>query len=162
MDYSGFGVLAIKGILELAPIIEEQKKINEEQREEIDSIKNADNLKFATLEDRIDKLEAALANITANKNGNISSIITNASLEQNIPNPFTHNTTIGYSLPENFTNAQIKITDKNGKILKTINISGGGKGTLNVDASILSSGAYNYSLFANGKLVSTKQMERLK
>ena len=162
MDYSGFGVLAIKGIQELAPIIEEQKKINEEQREEIDSIKNADNLKFATLEDRIDKLEAALANITANKNGNISSIITNASLEQNIPNPFTHNTTIGYSLPENFTNAQIKITDKNGKILKTINISGSGKGTLNVDASILSSGAYNYSLFVNGKLVSTKQMERLK
>jgi hypothetical protein len=155
MDYSGFGVLAIKGIQELAPIIEEQK-------EKIDSIQNADNLKFATLEDRIKKLEAALANITSNKNDKTSTIITNASLEQNIPNPFTHSTAIGYSLPENFTNAQIKITDMNGKTLKTINISGAGKGTLNVDASILSSGAYNYSLFVNDKLVSTKQMERLK
>ncbi len=34
MDYSGFGVLAIKGIQELAPIVEEQK-------EKIDSIENA-------------------------------------------------------------------------------------------------------------------------
>ena len=93
---------------------------------------------------------------------NISSPITSAFLEQNKPNPFTHNTTIGYRLPKNFTNAQIKITDINGKTLKAINISGSGKGALSVEASILSSGAYNYSLYVNGNLVSTKQMERLK
>jgi len=107
-------------------------------------------------------LEAALDMLTTTKNEKVSAIITNASLEQNKPNPFTHNTTIGYSLPETFTNAQIKISDKNGRILKTINISGSGTGTINVDASILSSGAYNYSLFVNGKLISIKQMERLK
>ncbi len=35
---------------------------------------------------------------------------------------------------------------------------GNGKGILNVDASILSSGAYSYSLLVDGKLISTKQM----
>ena len=54
MDYSGFGVLAIKGIQELVPIIEEQKE------------------KIASLEAHINKLETALASITANNNGNIS------------------------------------------------------------------------------------------
>lgn len=54
MDYSGFGVIAIKGIQELEPIIEKQKE------------------KIATLEDRISKLETALAALTANNNGNIS------------------------------------------------------------------------------------------
>ncbi|MCW3110134.1 MAG: tail fiber protein [Segetibacter sp.] len=46
MDYSGFGVIAVKGIQELQSIIEEDKK------------------KMATLEERIIKLEAALAFIT--------------------------------------------------------------------------------------------------
>jgi hypothetical protein len=54
MDYSGFGVLAIKGIQELQPIIEEQKE------------------KIATLEERVNKLEAALSAITSTKNGNSS------------------------------------------------------------------------------------------
>ncbi len=34
------------------------------EKQRIDSIENADNLKIATLEERINKLEAALANIT--------------------------------------------------------------------------------------------------
>jgi hypothetical protein len=50
------------------------------------------------------------------------------------------------------------ITDKSGKTLKLANVSGSGKGSLNVDASVLASGAYNYSLFVDGKLIGTKQM----
>jgi hypothetical protein len=47
MDYSGFGVIAVKGIQELQLIIEDDKK------------------KITTLEERITKLEAALAAIIA-------------------------------------------------------------------------------------------------
>ena len=54
MNYSGFGVLAIKGVQELQAIVEEQKE------------------KIATLEERINKLETALAAITANNNANTS------------------------------------------------------------------------------------------
>jgi hypothetical protein len=39
-----------------------------------------------------------------------------------------------------------------------LNVSGSGKGDLTVDASVLSSGAYNYSLYVEGKLIATKQM----
>ena len=47
MDYSGFGVIAIKGLQELQIIVEGQKK------------------EIATLEARIEKLEASLATITS-------------------------------------------------------------------------------------------------
>ena len=57
-----------------------------------------------------------------------------------------------------FSSAQIIITGYSGKVLKQINISKAGKGILNVDAGMLASGAYNYSLLVDGKLIDTKSM----
>jgi len=79
-------------------------------------------------------------------------------LEQNAPNPFNKSTTIKYSLPQKFTNAQIIITDKYGRAQRQMNISGSGKGTVNIDAGSLSAGIYNYSLVVDGKMISSKQM----
>lgn len=53
-------------------------------------------------------------------------------------------------------------TDKNGKTIKVIKISSSGKGNIIVDASTLSSGAYQYSLIVDGRLIDTKQMIRAK
>ena len=39
---------------------------------------------------------------------------------------------------------------------------GNGKGSAQIDASTVSSGAYQYSLYVDGKLIETKQMELLK
>jgi len=86
------------------------------------------------------------------------SVMSGVSLSQNIPNPFNHTTTINYSLPQQYSAAKIIVVDKGGKILKEVNISGGGKGSLQIDAATLASGAYNYSLLVDGKLVGTKQM----
>ena len=80
------------------------------------------------------------------------------SLLQNVPNPFNHKTTIGYILPQTYSSAKIVITDKSGKPIKEISISGNGKGSVDVDASTLTSGAYSYALYVNGKLIDTKQM----
>jgi trimeric autotransporter adhesin len=76
-----------------------------------------------------------------------------AALEQNVPNPFTNTTTIGYYLPNKFSSAKMVITDKNGKQLKQLNITGAGKGTIYVNAS---SGAYNYSLYMDGRFIASK------
>ena len=84
------------------------------------------------------------------------------SLSQNIPNPFNHATTINYNLPQQFSSAKIIVTDKSGKVLKEVNLSGSGKGSLNIDASMLASGAYQYSLYVDSKLVKTKQMVLVK
>ena len=89
-------------------------------------------------------------------------ITDNISLQQNIPNPFNNATSISYTLPQRFTSAQIVITDKNGKTLKSITIQGSGKGIINVDASTLASGAYQYSLIVDGNFIDTKQMMLLK
>jgi flagellar hook assembly protein FlgD len=122
---------------------------------------------ISNLVSRLDKLEQSVATIQqcspCNASGattqtNNTVITDGASLQQNTPNPFSRSTTIGYTLPEKFTTAQIMITDKNGKTLKLVNVSGSGKGNLNVDASVFASGAYHYSLFVDGKLIGTKQM----
>ena len=44
------------------------------------------------------------------------------------------------------------------KAIKEANISGSGKGSLKVDASLFAGGIYQYSLYADGKLIETKQM----
>jgi len=79
-------------------------------------------------------------------------------LGQNAPNPFTRGTSINYTVPQKFLNAQIIIHDNDGRTIKQVNISAAGKGTINVDASMLSAGTYSYSLIVDGKPVSSKQM----
>jgi hypothetical protein len=84
--------------------------------------------------------------------------LSSASLEQNIPNPFNNTTIINYTLPQTYSFAKIIVVDKAGKVLKEVTLSEKGKGSLQLGASTLASGAYQYSLYVNGKLVDTKQM----
>ena len=85
-----------------------------------------------------------------------------ALLQQNIPNPFYHTTTINHSLPQTYSSAKIVVTDKSGKLLKELNLTAKEKGSFNLDTSTLAAGAYQYSLYVNGKLIDTKQMERIR
>jgi hypothetical protein len=129
--------------------------------QELSRINDEKDTKINNLQKQIDELKAII--ISKNQNNTLpqtetSTKITSASLAQNVPNPFTNTTTIKYTLPSKFTSAQIIISDKNGKQLKQLNISGSGNGTLYIDASILSSGTYQYSLIIDGKMVDTKQM----
>lgn len=110
------------------------------------------------LQKQIDDLKAMIVSNQSSAGKQQSVILSSASLEQNIPNPFANTTIINYTLPQKFTIAQIVITDNTGKTLKSVNVSGSGKGSLNVDAAILASGAYNYSLVVDGKLIGSKQM----
>jgi hypothetical protein len=132
--------------------------------------KQNDSLKEmnASLQSQLNNMQAAIQTL-ANKAGvDLSTVNTqqatitnqfpNASLAQNIPNPYNHSTSIAYNLPMSFSSAQIIVTDNMGKSLKTVNISGQRKGILNLDASSLSSGSYNYSLYVDGKLIDTKKM----
>ena len=83
-------------------------------------------------------------------------------LSQNVPNPFNHTTKINYILPQQFNSAQIVITDKMGKTIKAENISESGKVSLTIDATALASGTCHYSLYVNGKMIDSRQMEHLK
>ena len=138
--------------------VKELSSKNDEQKSEINGLRS-----------EVDALKQVVLQLQQNLNGcspcgqsfamsNELSVMNGASLAQNIPNPFNHSTTINYNLPSLFSSAKIIVTDKAGKVLKQINLSGSGKGTMQVDASTLSSGAYQYSLYVDGKLIGTKQM----
>jgi len=129
MDYSGFGVLAVKAIQE------QQQKITD-------------------LEARISKLETALASLTSDK---ISSPkgVKDAMLEQNQPNPFNQSTTIRYRFPQG-AKGQINLYDTRGVLVKTI--SANESGQIKISASELSAGIYTYTLIVNDKLADSKKL----
>jgi hypothetical protein len=152
-DKDLYGLRYAEFVVPLVKAVQELSKMNDEK----DSIIQIQNDKINDLENRLAAIESLL-NISSSANNQHSVNISFGSLQQNIPNPFTHNTTIGYALPQKLTSAQIIITDKNGSTIKSITISGGSKGNITVDASTLASGAYQYSLIVDGKLIDTKQM----
>jgi len=124
--------------------------------------------KITELESRLSKLEAMMNakqsvmsdRLSAN-NANVSSLNRqqpSASLQQNVPNPFNHSTTINYSLPQQYSSAKIIVLDELGKTIQNINLSGRGKGSINFSSPFRAGASYQYSLYIDGKLIATKQM----
>lgn len=146
LRYSDFVVPLVKAVQELS-------HQNDSLREETEKLR----LQNSLFEDRLKKIESTL-NINSSSNLTLSG----ASLTQNIPNPFHRNTTVNYSLPGGTKNAQIAIYDVVGKLLKKYNITPSINGTLEIDATMLPSGTYQYSLIANGKMIDTKKMLLIK
>ena len=144
LSYSDFVVPLVKGEQELS-------KMNDAKTAGIDSLKS----EISDLKSEVEELKAM---IVSSANSQQSTVISSASLAQNVPNPFANATSISYSLPLNYALAQIIITDKKGVALKQISLNTKGSGSLSVDASTLAAGAYQYSLYVNGRLIDTKQM----
>jgi hypothetical protein len=73
------------------------------------------------------------------------------------PNPSTNNITIDYKLSNNVNNAQIKIVNLLGSVVKTINLkSSDNRVTFNV--SNLQKGIYFYSIILNNEIYKTKKL----
>lgn len=149
LRYDNFVVPLVKAVQELS-------KMNDDKDAKLANFQNQINAQ----QKQIDDLKAMIENIAKN-NPAFSKTNTNNSaafLEQNAPNPFSKNTVINYTLPQKFTNAQIIIIDKTGKTMQQINVSGTGKGSVNLSAASLSAGVYSYSFLIDGKITDTKQM----
>jgi len=143
LNYNGFGVIAIKGIQELM-------KQNDSLRSEVE------NLKSEMMQ--IKSMLNIGSQSTGSGAGRFSASLSSAALEQNTPNPFPNSTVINYTLPQEFSKANILVADRSGKTIKQINITGAGKGRVNVEASSLLPGTYNYSLVVDGRVIDSKQM----
>jgi hypothetical protein len=101
---------------------------------------------------RIEKIETLL------KQDQKKSTMVEGSLEQNSPNPANKATIIKYNLPSSSSNAEIVISDNQGKILKSFHTGKSNKGTIRVDTSELSTGIYYYTLYSGNNMLDTKQM----
>lgn len=80
-----------------------------------------------------------------------------AVLFQNTPNPFSSQTDIRFTLPDNTKNAYICIFDMQGKMLKQMAVNHTMR-SLTINGYDLPAGLYLYSLIVNGQEVDTKRM----
>jgi hypothetical protein len=160
-DFLGVSFIAIQAL-------EKRTEVIKAQQQQIDSL----NTKLSALENKIDKIEKTMSqccnsfsssmqlqnNQPAQNSSTTGRGWEEASLQQNIPNPYTQTTKINYTLPKAFSSAQIIITDNSGKTIKQISLSNEQHGSINIKAGTLASGSYNYSLYVDGKLIDTKKM----
>ena len=79
-------------------------------------------------------------------------------LYQNVPNPFTSDTKIRYTLSEDVVNANLYIYNMQGTQIKNISGLSGGAGVITINGRELKAGMYIYTLIADGKEVDTKRM----
>ncbi len=142
-DKDAYGIRYAEFVVPLVKAVQELSKKNDE------------------LEERISKLEAAMSSKTANASvaqTTLKSITNSAAfLEQNTPNPSGNTTSIRYTLPQQYSSAQILITDNAGRMIQIISLASS-KGSAQVDVSKLSAGSYRYSLLVDNTMVASKQM----
>lgn len=81
-----------------------------------------------------------------------------ATMNQNVPNPFSEKTDIAIYLPETVQTATLYIYDLSGKQLEQHPIKGRGNTVMTIHADRMDAGMYVYSLIADKKVVTTKKM----
>ena len=82
---------------------------------------------------------------------------TNLSLSA-YPNPAVNNVKVSYSIPANYSNAEISVRNMVGKTVKTIPAKIGVKSVMNINTAELPNGVYFYSIIADGVTISTKKL----
>jgi hypothetical protein len=155
LNYTEIIPLLVKSVQEQQNTIDSLKDVQNEQ----DSINNS-------VRHQLEQLTALVNSCCQNgartQNPNAMNVeLSNKDiivLNQNVPNPFTEQTTITFNIPEKTGFAQIIFNDMKGQIIKVTDIKTKGQGQLSVFANDLSTGMYSYSLYVDGKLISTKKM----
>jgi len=155
-DDNGYQSVNYIGLIPvLVEAVKEQQTVISEQAETI----TTQDEKIESLEARLDRLEAMLnasSNIQNTAPTSNSALLEGVILKQNAPNPFSNTSTIAYELSADLNNAALVVYDMNGKTVARYDITG--NGTIQFDASELSSGTYFYAITAKGQTTATQKM----
>ncbi|MCF8359064.1 MAG: tail fiber domain-containing protein [Prolixibacteraceae bacterium] len=122
----------------IIPVIVEAIK---ELSSEIDVLKSKNNLKSASL-----------------NNESVLEESTEASLAQNVPNPFSATTTINMYLPSTVSKAMLYLYNMQGEQVSSYPVQKRGNTSVTIEGYTLDAGIYLYALIADGKEVNTKKM----
>ncbi|MES2678237.1 MAG: tail fiber domain-containing protein [Bacteroidota bacterium] len=79
------------------------------------------------------------------------------SMDQNQPNPFTHETTVKYTLPKEISSAYMGIYDLSGKQVTTLPLNTK-ENAVRFTSEKLAAGIYIYTIVADGKALDSKRM----
>jgi hypothetical protein len=113
--------------------------------------------------EKIEALTEQVNALTASRqpgagNAAVATKLSNISLGQSIPNPANGTASIQYSNLPSGAQAQLLVSDVNGKMIKQMQLNNN-SGLIKLDISSLSAGTYTYSLLVNGKLIESKSMQ---
>lgn len=161
-DFSGIdkngtttGLRYAEFVMPLIKAVQELSKKNDEKDKKIND-----------LQQQIDDLKAMITtgnqSSARNTQQSVAATLAGAMLQQNTPNPFANSTIIHYTLPTTYSSAIIKVTNAKGDVVKQIRLTGSGNGNIQLDASSLASGTYQYSLFINEQLIGSRTMMLVK
>lgn len=135
--------MLINSIKELNSLVDQQKQELARQAKEIGELKSSTSLN---------------GSIAMRQQGETSSLKL-ARLDQNIPNPFSGETVIGYHIPESSQRAVLVIYDMTGKKIKSQEIATRGEGQIKLQLGAdLAQGMYIYALMVDGSEVDVKRM----
>lgn len=122
-------------------------------------VKAVQELHTQTIEQQ-KKIDLLLDHIINNRTLDNKEIVSHLGgvLFQNTPNPFSNDTEIRMSLPENTRVASIIIYDLGGKQLKSMLVTDRGNVSVKVTGYEFNPGMYLYTLIVDGKVLDTKRM----
>lgn len=113
--------------------------------------------KLESQQEEIILLKQQLVNPSRTAANGIETVAT-AVLFQNNPNPFSVDTDIKISLPENTRQARLIVYNMEGKQLKEYPLNERGDISVKIFANELAAGIYLYALITDGKVVDTKRL----
>jgi hypothetical protein len=146
ISYYQFVVPLVKAVQEQQQMIDAQKAINQQLLQQV-----ADQQKSI---DALTAMSKASDATGLNTQSNINSF----SMQQNEPNPFTHETIVKYNLPEQTNNAYMAVYDLSGKQIASFPLTQKGNSSLTITSEKLSPGIYIYSIVTDGKVFDSKRM----
>ena len=147
VNYTGLIPVLVQAVNELNTKVEENVKL----KADLDNT----NAKVEALQKQLDDI--CNGGCAALKNGNSNDASLDNKLMQNVPNPFSQQTTIGYVLNTG-TIAYININALDGSQVKHLELAAKGQGSVTINGNDLNSGTYTYTLYVDGKVVDTKLM----
>ncbi|MBS1688603.1 MAG: tail fiber domain-containing protein, partial [Bacteroidetes bacterium] len=138
LAYAEFVVPLVKGMQEQQKMIEDQAQMIQKLQQQVNALQQNQG--------------------TTSTTGIDQTTMSGASMEQNVPNPFSHETVVKFNLPQQVNTAYMVVYDLNGKQLKTLSINQRGSSSITITSDDLAAGMYIYTIIADGNPISSKRM----
>lgn len=145
-DDKGYYAVNYEGMIPvLLEALKEQNKTNESQQKQIQD-----------LQSRLNASENKTG--TSTEINSLNSSTGSFIMDQNIPNPFSNETVIKYTLTEQTKTAVLNVYDLSGKQIASFPITEKGSSSITITSEKLAAGIYIYSIVADGKIMDSKRM----